>query len=98
MPPTAYPCTPPTTAHLCLPPIQVSSLLSGPEGVPISLQFERIVRDGADGRTRTYDVALRRERFYLDDDDDDDDAMSESSRLSSGGARAGRRSRPGCSS
>ena len=42
---------------------EVSALLAGPEGVPISLQFERSVRDGAEARTRTYDVALRRERF-----------------------------------
>ena len=52
---------------------EVSALLSGPEGVPISLQFERTVRDGsADARTRTYDVALRRERFYLDEENESD--------------------------
>ena len=45
-------------------------------------QFERTVGGAADGRTRAYDVALRRERFYLHEEDeeegdgfdDDDDA------------------------
>jgi len=50
---------------------EVSALLAGPEGVPISLQFERVVKNAAEGRTRTYDVALRRERFYLNDEEDD---------------------------
>ena len=81
---------------------EVSELLAGPEGVPILLQFERIVRDGAGGiagaggaaqvaHTRTYDAALKRERFYLPEDDeagddaydDDDDDAS----FASGGGR-----------
>ena len=44
-------------------------------------------------RTRTYDVALRRERFYLEegDESDDEDDASEASMLSAGGGRAGRK-------
>jgi len=62
---------------------EVSALLSGPEGVPITLQFERLGRDGS---TRCYDVALRRERFHLDEEAADDGDASEASIVSGGHA------------
>ena len=69
---------------------EVSSLLSGPEGVPISLGFERMVREGAESHTRTYDVSLKRERFFLgevEEEDDEDDDVSLISESGDGGLR-----------
>jgi hypothetical protein len=74
---------------------EVSAMLAGPEGVPISLQFERPTRDGG---TRSYDVALRRERFYLgenldeDEEDEGSDDASEVSGLSAAGGKGSKRS------
>ena len=74
---------------------EVSAMLAGPEGVPISLQFERTTRDGG---TRSYDVALRRERFYLgenldeNEEDDASDDASEVSGLSAAGGKGSKRS------
>ena len=58
---------------------EVSALLSGPEGVPVSLSFERQTPGvgGGEGRLRTYDVALRRERFLLPDEDGEDDEFAD---------------------
>lgn len=69
---------------------EVSTLLSGVEGAPISLEFERVVREGRESRARSYEVALRRERFYLPQADDDD-ALSEGSEPSESGGRVGRK-------
>ena len=44
---------------------EVSALLSGPQGVPVAMTFQRTVSEVPEARARTYDVALRRERFYL---------------------------------
>jgi len=74
---------------------EVSAMLAGPEGVPISLKFERPTRDGG---TRSYDVALRRERFYLgenldeDEEDEGSDDASEVSGLSAAGGKGSKRS------
>ena len=74
---------------------EVSAMLAGPEGVPISLQFERPTRDGG---TRSYGVALRRERFYLgenldeDEEDEGSDDASEVSGLSAAGGKGSKRS------
>ena len=73
---------------------EVSALLAGDEGAPVALQFERTVRDGMHSRTRAYDVALKRERFFLNDDDADDDAEEDdddASLLSAGGGRRARK-------
>ena len=79
---------------------EVSALLAGPEGVPISLQFERSVKDGSSaegalGRTRVFDVALRRARFFLQEDEEEDDldALGDEDLDDEGGGGGGLRRR-----
>ena len=70
---------------------EVSSMLRGPEGSSISLDFERAVREHGATRTRSFEAMLRRERFFLpaeSEDEGESDGALESYRPERTGTKA----------